>query len=124
MQELLIQNFGPIANKNRVVLKINKVTVFCGMQGSGKSSIAKLLSTFLWLEKALVRGDFDVKDLTAKTFRENYCAFHNIHNYFKNGTYLRFRGTKYVFTYDNDRLDVKERMAMRNFVRPQIMYIP
>ena len=124
MQELVIQNFGPIANRNKVNLKINKVTVFCGMQGSGKSSIAKLLSTFLWLEKALVRGDFDVKELTAKNFREKYCAFHNIQNYFKTDTFLYFKGTKFVFTYENGKLGVKERAGMRNFVRPQVMYIP
>ena len=93
MQELVIQNFGPLVNRNSVNLKINKVTVFCGMQGSGKSSIAKLLSTFLWLEKALVRGDFDVNELSAKNFREKYCAFHNIQNYFKADTFLYFKGT-------------------------------
>ena len=124
MQELLIQNFGPIANKNGSILKINKVTVFCGMQGSGKSSIAKLLSTFLWLEKALVRGDFEIAELTAKNFREKYCAFHNIQNYFKPDTYLYFKGTKFAFTYEKGKLSVKEIKSARSFVRPQVMYIP
>lgn len=124
MQELLIQNFGPIANKNEVILKINKVTVFCGMQGSGKSSIAKLLSTFLWLEKALVRGDFSVEELTSKDdFRKKYCAFHNIQNYFKTDTFLYFKGTKFAFLYVKGNLSVKE-IKSRNFVRPQVMYIP
>lgn len=124
MQELVIQNFGPIVNRNKVNLKINKVTVFCGMQGAGKSSIAKLLSTFLWLEKALVRGDFDVKELTAKNFREKYCAFHNIQNYFKTDTFLYFKGTKFIFAYENGKLDINERTGTRSFIRPQIMYIP
>ena len=124
MQELLIQNFGPIANKEKVILKVNKVTVFCGMQGSGKSSIAKLISTFFWLEKALVRGDFDIDELTAKTFRERYCAFHNIQNYFKTDTILYFKGTKFAFTYEKGKLNVKEIKSARSFVRPQIMYIP
>lgn len=124
MQELLIQNFGPIANKNGAILKINKVTVFCGMQGSGKSSIAKLLSTFLWLEKALVRGDFTIEELTSKDdFRKKYCAFHNIQNYFKTDTFLYFKGTKFAFTYVNGNLSVEE-IKSRSFVRPQVMYIP
>ena len=124
MQELLIQNFGPIANKNGSILKINKVTVFCGMQGSGKSSIAKLLSTFLWLEKALVRGDFTIEELTSKDdFRKKYCAFHNIQNYFKTDTFLYFKGTKFAFTYINGNLSVDE-IKSRSFVRPQVMYIP
>lgn len=124
MQELLIQNFGPVANRNVVSLKINKVTVFCGMQGSGKSSIAKLLSTFLWLEKALVRGDFEIAELTAKNFREKYCAFQNIQNYFKPDTNLYFKGTKFAFTYEKGKLSVKEIKSARSFVRPQVMYIP
>lgn len=124
MQELLIQNFGPIANKNGLPLKVNKVTVFCGMQGSGKSSIAKLLSTFLWLEKALVRGDFTIEELTSKDdFRKKYCAFHNIQNYFKTDTFLYFKGTKFAFTYVKGNLSVKE-IKSRSFVRPQVMYIP
>lgn len=125
MQELVIQNFGPITNRNQVNLKVNKVTVFCGMQGSGKSSIAKLISMFFWLEKALVRGDFDTKDLTSKnTFREKYCAFHNIHNYFKADTYLYFKGAKFLFIYEQGKLSVKERISVRSYVRPQVMYIP
>ena len=124
MQELLIQNFGPIANKIGLPLKVNKVTVFCGMQGSGKSSIAKLLSTFLWLEKALVRGDFTIEELTSKDdFRKKYCAFHNIQNYFKTDTFLYFKGTKFAFTYVKGNLSVKE-IKSRSFVRPQVMYIP
>lgn len=125
MQELLIQNFGPIANKNKVILKVNKVTVFCGMQGSGKSSIAKLISMFFWLEKALFRGDFSVDELTSKDdFCKKYCYFHNIQNYFKADTVLYFKGTKYVFSYENGKLNVKEIKSVRNFIRPQVMYIP
>lgn len=125
MQQILIQNFGPIVNSYGVTLKVNKVTVLCGRQGSGKSSIAKLISTFFWLEKALVRGDFGINELTAKNvFRDKYCAFHNIQNYFKTDTYFYFKGTKFEFTYEKGRLNVAEIKTARNFVRPQVMYIP
>ncbi|SHN04450.1 AAA domain-containing protein, putative AbiEii toxin, Type IV TA system [Fibrobacter sp. UWR3] len=125
MQQILIQNFGPIVNSCGVTLKVNKVTVLCGRQGSGKSSIAKLISTFFWLEKALVRGDFGINELTAKNvFRDKYCAFHNIQNYFKTDTYFYFKGTKFEFTYEKGRLNVAEIKTARNFVRPQVMYIP
>lgn len=125
MQQILIQNFGPIVNSCGVTLKVNKVTVLCGRQGSGKSSIAKLISTFFWLEKALVRGDFGINELTAKNvFRDKYCAFHNIQNYFKADTYFYFKGTKFEFTYEKGWLNVAEIKTARNFVRPQVMYIP
>ena len=38
---------------------INKVTVFIGNQGSGKSTVVKLISAFTKIEKSLFRGDFE-----------------------------------------------------------------
>ena len=54
MDRITIKNFGPIKNG---VVDVNRITLFCGPQGSGKSTVAKLVSTFAWLEKSLVRGE-------------------------------------------------------------------
>ena len=61
MSKIKIKNFGPVKAglSNDEWLDINKVTVFIGNQGSGKSTVAKVISTFTWIEKALVRGDYD-----------------------------------------------------------------
>lgn len=124
MKQLLLKNIGPIRNNNEVWIEMHKVTTFCGPQGAGKSTIAKLLSTFCWLEKALTRGDFLPKELmTYDRFRKKYCGFHNIQNYFKRETYIRFEGDKYIFLYDNGRLEVTP-INNHNYLRPQIMYIP
>ena len=56
MSSIIIQNFGAIKEHSAPV-EIKKVTFFIGNQGSGKSTIAKLIATFMWIEKALVRGD-------------------------------------------------------------------
>lgn len=48
-----VKNFGPIRGgltENDGWIEVTKVTVFIGNQGSGKSTIAKLISTFAWLE--------------------------------------------------------------------------
>lgn len=125
MQEFIIQNFGPIVNANGESLEIDKVTVFCGKQGAGKSSIAKLISVFFWLEKSLVRGDVSEKDISAEdAFKEKYCSYHNIQNYFKKDTYLYFKGSKLIFEYRNGVLKVTEQKRVKNFARPQVMYIP
>ena len=58
MQQILIKNFGPIVNRQGVPVSFSKVLVLCGEQGTGKSSVAKLISQFSWLEKALVRRTF------------------------------------------------------------------
>ena len=66
MSRIKIKNFGPIKEPKSVKdewIDIKKVTVFTGNQGSGKSTVAKLISTFTWMEKVLTRGDFKEKDL-------------------------------------------------------------
>lgn len=59
MARIRIKNFGPIkegCSDNDGWIEIRKVSVFIGNQGGGKSCIAKLISTFTWMEKVLVRG--------------------------------------------------------------------
>ena len=124
MKTLIVQNFGPIQNQAGFSIEIRPVTVFCGDQGTGKSTIAKLISEFSWLEKALSRGDFLPKEISRyDRFRKKYAAFHNIQNYFKEDTYLRFTGEKYQFEYKEKHLTVRSR-AMATYLRPQLIYIP
>ena len=51
MSRIKIQDFGPIKKgclENDGWIDLKKVTVFIGNQGSGKSTVAKLISTFIW----------------------------------------------------------------------------
>ncbi|MCD8164786.1 MAG: AAA family ATPase, partial [Bacteroides sp.] len=85
MSRIKIRNFGPIKNgltENGGWMDIKKVTTFIGNQGSGKSTIAKVISTLLWIEKVLTRGDFKEKEFSASKFRNKYCGYHRIANYF------------------------------------------
>lgn len=92
MKRILLQNIGPIRNHKGVWVGMHKVTALCGPQGAGKSTIAKMLSTMCWLEKALTRGDFLPKELmTYDRFRKKYCSFHNIQNYFTEKALLHLR---------------------------------
>ena len=121
---LLVKNFGPIINNEGVSVEICPVTVFCGDQATGKSTVAKLISEFSWLEKALSRGDFPVKEITQyDRFRKKYCAFHSIDNYFKKSTYLRYDGTCFIFEYRDGHLSVISKSGA-DYVRPQVMYVP
>ena len=64
MSRIRIRDFGPIKEGNQSDdgwIDIKKVTIFIGNQGAGKSTVAKLISTFTWIEKALVRGDYNKK---------------------------------------------------------------
>ena len=81
MSRIKIKNFGPLKETASVTdgwIDIKKVTVFTGNQGSGKSTVAKLVSTFTWMEKVLTRGDFKEKEFTAAKFKNKYCGYHRI----------------------------------------------
>ena len=67
MSRIKIKNFGPIkegCQDDDGWIDVKKVTVFVGHQGSGKSTVAKLISTCTWIEKALVRGDYKKKGVS------------------------------------------------------------
>ena len=72
MSRIKIKNFGPLKETASVTdgwIDIKKVTVFTGNQGSGKSTVAKLVSTFTWMEKVLTRGDSRRKNLPPPSSR-------------------------------------------------------
>lgn len=131
MQEnisLKIINFGPITSgfsENEGYMDFSMITVLCGTQGTGKSTIAKLYSTFVWLEKALVRGDVTVKYIKQyRRFVNKYLAFQNIGEYIKPDTFLHYKGLCYDFVYKNEQLEIVEHLDMVGYKRPQIMYFP
>lgn len=116
-----IRHFGPIAESGE--LDIKAVMVFCGQQGSGKSTIAKLISTCSWIEKALARKEITSKDLTGKSFRERFCGYHYLSSFFKEDTYIHYQGERIELTYKYDSLFLEEKEE-NYYHMPQIMYVP
>ena len=130
MSRIKIKNFGPLKETASVTdgwIDIKKVTVFTGNQGSGKSTVAKLVSTFTWMEKVLTRGDFKEKEFTAAKFKNKYCGYHRISNYFiKEQTEIFYEGESYKFTYtkQGELVIEKNENALDSYALPQIMYVP
>jgi len=131
MSKIKIKNFGPIKDgyqENEGWIDIKKVTVFIGNQGSGKSTVAKLISTFSWIEKALVRGDYNKKWFESKNKLKNqYLNYHRLENYFKiNGidhSVIEYKGDAFNINYENGSLFVEE-VKNKSYQLPQIMYVP
>lgn len=134
MRRIRIKDFGPIKdgyNKNEGWINISKVSVFIGGQGSGKSSIAKLISTFLWIEKVLIRGDYNEKWFqNGNKFLTTLLPYHRIEKYLrysKDGkkelTQIDYEGDIYIIRYSNKKLEI-EKKENTNFKIPQIMYVP
>lgn len=133
MSRIRIDRFGPIRqpiSSNDGWIDIKKVTVFIGNQGSGKSTIAKLISTFSWMEKVIIRGDYSKKHFTDyNRFRKTFCAYHRIENYFFDSmgndvADFEFEGEIYSFCYNNGKLSINRHNNSSEGVLTQIMYIP
>ena len=125
MNTINIKHFGPIGEGYGAPMPISPVTIFCGLQGAGKSSVAKLISTCFWLEKALVRGKI-VKNKKTETpaFFRQQCEYHRIQNYFKADTEIDFKGTRYNFHYRNDSFIIESLPDTEKYPMPKIMYVP
>jgi len=132
MSKIKIYNFGPIKQgyqDNDGWIDIKKVTLFIGNQGSGKSTIAKLITTFLWIEKALTRGDYSKKWFTRKNKLKNqFLTYFRLENYFPNADdanqpYIEYSGDSFHIIFENGTLIIEE-LKGKDYPLPQIMYVP
>lgn len=125
MSKIKIKNFGPIKGVlGGDWIDIKKVTILIGNQGSGKSTVAKLISTFSWIEKALYKQGIKKEEVKRKSKFENYyCEYQNLKNYFKNDSEIEFEGDSFKFTYKKGRLSIDETKGGKYLV-PKIMYVP
>jgi hypothetical protein len=125
MSSIKIKNFGPIKEgyaENDGFIPIQKYMAFIGSQGSGKSSVVKLITTFSWLEKALFQGREFLPNINLK-FKDTFCANLSIQNYFLKNTYIEYRGVAYIFVYENEYLEIREN-NLGDYLVPKISFIP
>ena len=128
MTKIKVKNFGPIKTgfeEDNGFIDIRKATIFIGNQGTGKSSIAKLISTLIWLEKALYRGEVTEKYATSYSrFTNTYCNYQNLKNYFLPETEIEYEGKVYNIRYKENKLSIDTVDNTKNYVVPKIMYVP
>lgn len=127
MSKIKIKNFGPIKEgykEDGGFLDVKKVTVFIGNQASGKSTVAKVISTFSWMEKALNRGDIE-KPKTINDF-QSYFDYQSLKGYFKSDTILEYYGDCYNILYnaEDKPYTLTTRINSKKYTVPKIMYVP
>ena len=85
--QLKIKNFGPIKKgytnpQTDDFFDVHRCSVLIGEQGTGKSTIAKLISTLLWLEKDIIQRRRDFNQFKTEDFIK-LCKNQKIDGYFK-----------------------------------------
>jgi len=131
MIRLRIKNFGPIGpglSEDDGWIDFKRVTVFIGNQGAGKSTVAKLYSTFSWMEKALVRGDYEKKWFERKgRMKSLFLSYHRLENYLESSdrgaVELAYEGDACAIRYANGLLSITE-SGNSAYALPQVMYVP
>lgn len=129
MSKIKIKNFGPIKEgftEGDGFMEVKKVTVYIGNQGSGKSTVAKVISTMLWFEKALNRGDLDEYKLFRKEDLFDSFEYQRIDEYFKEDTSIEYVGNKYKISLTADLPnDIRvDKIENKEYTVPKIMYVP
>ncbi len=128
MAKLKINNIGPIRSTNNLkngYIDFDGVTVFIGNQGSGKSTISKIFSSLTWIEKALVRGDFNVNYISQYNRFKKQLAYQNIGNYLNENSFIEYIGNAYQIIYRNGKVEISENKNKDlEYLFPKIMYIP
>lgn len=126
MSKIKIKNFGPIKEGylgDDGWLDVKKVTVFIGNQGSGKSTVAKLISTLSWIEKAMVNGV--IKEGELSTYNRFYkrLTYQRINNYLRAETEIEFSGKAYTLHFKDGAFQATKAPA-NGYALPKIMYVP
>ena len=151
MIRLRIKNFGPIGpglSENDGWIDFKRVTVFIGNQGAGKSTVAKLFSSFSWMEKALVRGDYEKKWFERKgRMKSQFLSYHRLENYLEAGTRgsveIGYEGNACTIRYADGQLNITKlthqrtasadgqqaelnitELTHQEYALPQVMYVP
>jgi len=126
MSKIDIRNFGPIkagCTENDGWIDIKKVTLFIGNQGSGKSTVAKLVSTLTWLEKAMVKGVLQPTSIFTKKQFEKYLAYQKLGNYLNKNSRIYYKGKAFEFDFNGENLLVRKNES-NGYLLPKIMYVP
>jgi|GEM_PF-3797511 len=122
MKELEINYLGPVIQSGK--MRLRPYTILIGPQGSGKSTIAKMISVCSWIEKSLVRENLTPTYVEQyNRFQKKYCSYHHLEHFFCKETSIRYTGEAYTFLYEHGSLKISKNASKRPKV-PQITYIP
>lgn len=124
---LRVKDYGPLKKGTSELpngsLEIRKHTILIGDQGTGKSTLAKLFSTFSWLEKALVRNYYSSKAITVSDLSTLLMNQNLPWEYIKDTTEIEYIGQAYSLSLSGRKFKTNER-DIDSYICPKILYVP
>lgn len=124
MATLHIKNIGPIKD---VLLELKRYNFFIGPQSSGKSTIAKIISHCLWMEKEIAVHPNMHNDMQyyGNMFIPQLEDFHNMHGYFGDKSAFLSYESDYIKTvFENQSCEIQLKSRINSYERVKVMYIP
>lgn len=119
MAKLEVKKVGPLVD---LKLTLNRFDVFIGKQSSGKSTLAKIISHCLWMEKEVATHPYnDIIDYEI-AFRENLEEFHNMKGYFNKDSYIKYESDVVTISLEGTNCSIKKKK--NKYHRNKILYIP
>lgn len=126
--KIRIRNYGPLGIGTTELdggsLTVPKFTFFIGDQGSGKSTVAKLLSTLSWTEKAMVRKTIEPKSLSLERLSGLLLNQNLPKEYITDDTEIEYCGKAYTISLSDKTVKVTASAEASDYLCPQIMYYP
>ena len=121
MTKIIIKNIGPI---KEICLMLNKVNVFMGLQSSGKSAIAKIISYCTWVEKDVATSQsLETYQENPTLFKEHIENFHKMKGYFKADSYIYYKSETLEIKWENGKSTLNW-INQYAYKRSKIAYIP
>jgi len=122
MKHLVIRNIGPIKD---VDIELKRFNFIIGPQSSGKSTIAKILSTCEWVEKEIETTRNEKAVGSGADFKSLVESFHKMEDYFDqdNDSYICYKTDYIDIIYEHKDLQIHLKRDVP-YYRQKICYIP
>ena len=120
MKHLFIHNIGPIKESE---IELKRFNFFIGPQSSGKSTVAKILSTCCWLEKEVATTMNENIIADAESFMSMMEDFHKMIDYFDGESEIFFETDVIRISLKGKAFNIKLK-NQELYRREKICYIP
>ena len=120
MRHLIIRNIGPVKFAE---FELKRFNFIIGPQSSGKSTIAKILSTYSWVEKEVATTMDEHAVADAAAFRALMVDFHKMTDYFVEDSEIQFETDVIKISLKGESFNVQLK-NQELYRREKICYIP